>query len=186
MYRPILMLALGFTVSAVVTYGLVHLLGFGLFGWVPGTVTKIAAVLVMLWCVAIDSGLFGLRTPMWRRQTPQQHFGRLGPARGALVWGLDTGLVMTTFRVTSLSWAALGVTLFGLVPWWAGVAYAMGFTIPGIVMVTAVPPKRDPEGPQEPVWLMNWLMDREKPFRRLALGLLAVVLAGVVATLFSG
>ncbi|MFI9595513.1 hypothetical protein [Nonomuraea sp. NPDC052265] len=191
MYRPILMLMLGFSLSALLAYGLVHLLGSGLlgsglFGGASGTGAKLAAATVMLACLVIDSGLFGLRTPMWRRQTPQQHFYRFGPARGALLWGLDTGLVLTTFRVTSLTWAALGVTLFGLVPWWAGLAYAIGFTWPGFALVAIVPPSKDLVEIPEPMWLIDWLMEKEKPVRRLALGLLTVAFASVVASSFLG
>ncbi|MFI6458345.1 hypothetical protein ACIBF6_43210 [Streptosporangium amethystogenes] len=184
MYRPILMLMLGFTLSALSAYGLVHLLGSGLSGVMNETGAKLAAATVMLACVVIDSGLFELRTPMWQRQTPQQHFYRFGPTRGALLWGLDTGLVLTTFRVTSLTWAALGVTLFGLVPWWAGLAYALGFTLPSFAMVALVPQSKDLHETPEPIWLMDWLMERGKPVRRAALGLLTIAFAGVVASVF--
>ncbi|MGI5286148.1 hypothetical protein ACQEVF_22810 [Nonomuraea polychroma] len=180
------MLAFGFTLSALSMYGLVHLLGSTLFGEMDGTGTKLAAALVMLGCMVIDSGLFGLSTPMWRRQTPRDHFYRFGPVRGALLWGLDTGLVVTTFRVTSLSWAALGVTLLGLVPWWAGLAYALGFTVPSFAMVAIVPPSKDPVEIPEPTWLMDWLMNREKLVKRMALGLLTAAFAGVVTSAFLG
>ncbi|MFI6323377.1 hypothetical protein ACIBG8_38010 [Nonomuraea sp. NPDC050556] len=182
MYRPLLALAIGFAVSAVTMYGLVHLIGSGLRGTGP----RIAACAVLLACMAIDSGKFGLRTPMLRRQTPRSHFARFGPARGAFLWGLDTGLVVTTFRVTSLTWAALGVTLFGLVPWWAGLFYALGFTLPSAVMVAVVPPSKDQEVKAEPIWLMEWLMDREKAVRAYAFALLTLAFAGVLATVFLG
>ncbi|MFI6458210.1 hypothetical protein ACIBF6_42515 [Streptosporangium amethystogenes] len=182
MYRPILNLSIGFVISAVSTYGLVHLIGSGLRGTGP----KIAACVVLLACMAIDSGKFGLRTPMLRRQTPREHFARFGPAGGALLWGLDTGLVVTTFRVTSLTWAALGVTLFGLVPWWAGLCYALGFVLPSMAMVVVVPPSKDPDTKAEPIWLMEWLMDREKAVRNYAFLLLSLTFAGVLATVFLG
>lgn len=180
MYRPILNLAIGFTISAVLTYGLVHLIGSGL----RGTGARIAACAVLLACMAIDSGKFGLRTPMLRRQTPREHFTRFGAAKGAFLWGLDTGLVLTTFRVTSLTWAALGVTLFGLVPWWAGLFYALGFTLPSMVMVALVPSSKDQDTKAEPIWLMEWLMDREKAVRNYAFALLSLTFAGVLATVF--
>ncbi|WP_188195493.1 hypothetical protein [Nonomuraea sp. SYSU D8015] len=180
------MLSFGFTLSALTMYGLVHLLGSGVFGGMGHTGAKSAAALVMLGCLVIDSGLFGLSTPMWRRQTPRQHFYRFGPVRGALLWGLDTGLVVTTFRVTSLTWAALGVTLFGLVPWWVGLAYALGFTVPAFAMVALVPPSKDPVEIPEPIWLMDWLMEREKPIRRVALAVLTAALAGVAISVFQG
>ncbi|QKW34523.1 hypothetical protein HUT06_11205 [Actinomadura sp. NAK00032] len=145
----------------------------------PGTVAQLVAAGVLLACVAVDSGVFGLRTPMWRRQTPQQYFYRLGPTRGAFLWGLDTGLVVTTFRVTSLTWAALAVTLLGLVPWWAGVAYAAGFVLPSAVFVLLVPPRSDPLGPPEPVWLLDRIGDWEPRVRRAAPVLLGAAAAAL-------
>ncbi|MEU6035896.1 hypothetical protein ABZ801_10840 [Actinomadura sp. NPDC047616] len=126
------------------------------------------AVGVLAVCLIIDTGIFGLRTPMLRRQTPQQYFFRYGAARGALLWGLDTGLVVTTFRVTSLTWASLTVTLLGLVPWWAGIAYAAGFVLPSAVFVLVVPRSSDPENAPEPVWLMDRIRDWEPWVRRSA------------------
>ncbi|MBO2459000.1 hypothetical protein [Actinomadura violacea] len=138
------------------------------------------AVGVLAACLIVDTGLFGLRTPMLRRQTPQAYFYRLGPARGAFLWGLDTGLVVTTFRVTSLTWGALAVTVLGLVPWWAGVAYAAGFLVPSAVLILLVPPRTGGDGPPEPVWLLDRLGDWEPRVRRAAPGVLAVA-AGVLA-----
>src|SRR6266536_3062615 len=103
-----------------------------------------AAVLAVL--LVVDTGAFGLRAPSWRRQTPKRLLYQLGSSRAAFLWGLDAGLVVTTFRVTSLSWAALTVTLLGLVPWWVGIAYALGFTVPLGMMMLAVPKRVDPTG----------------------------------------
>ena len=118
----------------------------------------------------VDLGAFGLHTPMWRRQTPKQLFHRFGPSAGALLWGLDTGLVVTTFRVTSLSWAALALAALGLVPWWSGLLYAIGFTVPAAALVLAVPAHPwSPEDLQEPVWLQYRIMALEPAMRRVAL-----------------
>ena len=77
------------------------------------------------------------------------------------MWGLDAGLVVTTYRVTSLSWAALAVTFFGVVPWWSGLAYALGFSIPLLAVILSVPKRTDPMGQAdpEPVWILERIMD---------------------------
>lgn len=60
--------------------------------------------------------------------------GRAGPA-----WGLDTGLVFTTYRMSSISWAVLALGLAGVTPWWAGLGYAAGFLVPLTLGCTAAP-----------------------------------------------
>ncbi|MCG8459519.1 MAG: hypothetical protein MI919_24840, partial [Holophagales bacterium] len=37
---------------------------------------------------------------------------------------------VTTFRVAALTWGALLLTALHLAPWWAGLAYGVGFVIP--------------------------------------------------------
>jgi hypothetical protein len=178
--RPIAFLALGFTASAFAVFTLVSLTGRALFGRMQATPVPVllaAAVLCLL--ALIDLGVFGLRTPMWRRQTPRSLYHRFGPVGGALLWGLDTGLVVTTFRVTSLSWAALALTALGLLPWWTGLLYAAGFTLPAAALVLAVPaPPWSEEGIQEPVWLQYRLAEIAPVVRRVAL---VAMLAGAGA-----
>ncbi len=176
MRRPVVALAVGFGVSAVVFYAAVHFLGRLALGWVPsGAVSLLAAAGFAALFLVVDSGLFGLRTPMWQRQTPQQHFFRRGPVAGALLWGLDTGLVVTTFRVTSMTWVAIAVSLLGLVPWWAGVFYAAGFVIPSIVMIAVVPYRPDRADRLEPIWVI----DRVSAFEPFVRGAAKVVFAAM-------
>lgn len=52
-----------------------------------------------------------------------------------LVWGGDTGIIGTTFRVSSTSWLLLLTAVLGLAPWWAGAAYGLGFAVPLAVVV---------------------------------------------------
>ncbi|MGH3623078.1 MAG: hypothetical protein ACRDQ5_15000 [Sciscionella sp.] len=108
---------------------------------------------------------------MVRRQTPQRLFTVFGPARGALAWGLDTGLAITTLRVTSLTWAGLTAAILGLVPWWSGLAYAAGFTVPSLVLILLIPRRHSdhPDGPREPIWLMDRVARIGPGMRRLAL-----------------
>jgi len=72
-----------------------------------------------------------------RRQTPQWLGRRFGPTATAAVWGFDTGLVVTTFRVAAITWAALSMAALELAPWWTGLAYGLGFAIPMLILLVA-------------------------------------------------
>lgn len=52
-----------------------------------------------------------------------------------LIWGGDTGIVGSTFRVSSTSWLLLATALLGLAPWWAGAVYGLAFAVPLAVVV---------------------------------------------------
>ena len=133
----------------------------------------VAGLLVLL--AVVDTGVIRLRTPMWRRQTPKQLFYLYGPNKAALLWGLDVGLVFTTFRVTSLSWAALAVTAAGLVPWWSGLLYAFGYGMPTLVMVLLVPWRHGGEQhTPEPSWWLDKTASVQQAIRWMAMsGLVA-------------
>jgi hypothetical protein len=118
--------------------------------WRSSVPTHLAVAGVLAALLAADLRLFGLRTPMWRRQTPKWFMYRFGDRGSALLWGLDAGLVATTFRVTSLSWAALTLTVAGLLPWWAGALYAAGFVIPELTADLLIPRRTDPPAPPTP------------------------------------
>ncbi|MFL6076872.1 MAG: hypothetical protein ACJ73S_26050 [Mycobacteriales bacterium] len=177
---PVPALATGFTLSALACYAAAWAAGALLFGHHRHTaVARLAAAAVTATFLIVDTRLFGLRTPMWRRQTPREHFHRHGPTRGAFVWGLDTGLVFSTYRITSLSWVALTLTLAGLVPWWAGLAYAAGFVLPAAALILLVPAGRPDT---EPFWLTDRVASYEPVLRRLALGLLAAATLALAVT----
>jgi hypothetical protein len=185
-HRPALLLALGFTASSVTTYAAASALGTALLGearssrWV---VLAAAGILAML--LVLDSGVLGLRTPMWRRQTPKWFMHRFGAGTSAMLWGLDAGLVVTTFRVTSLSWGALTLTLLGLAPWWVGGVYALAFVIPELVLDLVVPARRDPSGATdpEPIWLMERLFNLRPALRPV--GMIGLLTASVWATVMA-
>jgi hypothetical protein len=178
-----MMLVLGFNVSAIALYAALSLAGSWLIGDVGSTTggRLVAAALVAL-LLLLDAlrarrpGAMGLSC---RRQTPKSLEPRYGLSRAALVWGLDAGLVVTTIRVTSLSWAALAVTFLGLVPWWSGLAYGLGFTVPVAAMILAMPRRTDPTGETdpEPVWLVLRILDLRGPMKLAGL----LTLGGAVA-----
>jgi hypothetical protein len=65
------------------------------------------------------------------RQTPKVLL-RLGEHAWItpLVWGFDTGLVWTTFRVSFCSWMLLLLALAGVAPPWAGSICGLAFATP--------------------------------------------------------
>lgn len=155
---PAILLAVGFTISAVAMYGAVWSLGAALLGdRRTSQATLVVAAVVLVALVAADTGRFGLRTFMWQRQTPRWFVYKYGERKAALFWGLDAGLVFTTFRVTSLSWAGLILTLVGLLPWWVGAVYAFGFVVPELVFNLLLPRRVDPTGASDPE--PNWAVD---------------------------
>ena len=190
--RPATLLVLGFTFSAVVVYAGVWLAGELVLGpWraSPSRSAVAAGLLALLLCVdAVRARRPGATGPSWRRQTPKRFEYRYGSARAALLWGLDAGLVFTTFRVTSLSWAALTLTLCGLVPWWAGAAYALGFAVPILVLIAAVPRRADPTGrtDPEPVWLTDRLLASRGGLKVAALMVLAAACLSCVGLAMQG
>ena len=65
----------------------------------------------------------------------------------AAVWGLDTGLAVTTFRVTAATWAVLVAVLTGMAPWWIGASYALAFVLPLTALMRSSGLTRNPGGP---------------------------------------
>jgi hypothetical protein len=53
----------------------------------------------------------------------------------ASVWGFDTGLAVTTFRVAAATWGAMLLTMLGLSGWQTGIAYGIAFTIPITILM---------------------------------------------------
>lgn len=181
--RPAYLLALGFTLSAVGMFGAVSALGAGLLGPARSSpYVWLAATVVLAVLLAADLRLFGMRTPTWRRQTPKWFIYRFSEARTAFLWGVDAGLVFTTFRITSMSWAALSLTLLGVLPWWTGACYALGFVVPELVFGILLPRRPTDETglvDPEPVWVADLLL-RARPGMRPA-GLVAMAATGVFA-----
>lgn len=129
---PAFALAGGFVSSAVLIHAFLWIVGRSLDSVLPLSSRWLGLAIVALIITAVDL-IFGknLRPALsWNRQTPRQAFFAFGPTRGALLWGLDTGLGFTTYRITSLTWIGFASAFFGIVPWWAGLLYALGFVVP--------------------------------------------------------
>jgi len=52
-----------------------------------------------------------------------------------LLWGADTGLIWTTYRVSFCSWLLLVLASVGAAPPWAGLVYGLAFTVPLLVVL---------------------------------------------------
>ncbi len=181
-YRPAVLLGGGFIAGAVAIYALVWVVGDNLIGSLHvGALTAWVGAAAMAAFLAIDLGIFGLSTPMWRRQTPRHWYPRFGADAAGLLWGLDAGLVATTIRVTSLSWAGLSIVLLGLTPWWSGLAYGLGFVLP-LAISLVVPRANSAQLTLEPLWLLERLHAAEHWMRRAGYIVLAVGSAACVAT----
>lgn len=71
----------------------------------------------------------------WRRQTPRILMRRYRMIVAATVWGFDTGLIVTTFRVAAVGWGALFLTALGLLPLWTGLGYGLAFALPFLILL---------------------------------------------------
>ena len=116
------------------------------------------------------------------RQAVRHVYFTRGPGIGALLWGLDTGLVVTTYRVSIASWAAVVLTILHLVPIWVGIIYAAAFSVP-LVSLIALPRWRGQESVDrlEPRWIPRLLERRMTTVRVLTASLAAVVALGLSA-----
>lgn len=99
-----------------------------------------AAVLIALAVVDVVASRGEAYCPIgWRRQTPQSYAYHYPPGATLTLWGFDTGLAFTTFRVAALTWAALLLTILGFASWRTGFAYAAGFVLPLVVVLRLTP-----------------------------------------------
>jgi hypothetical protein len=125
--------AVAFAVSSFAVFGVAGAVGVAASrALTPAGELAIVAVVL---AVALALDAYSLRRKTWcpvtlRRQTPKTVLYDFGPRRAAVAWGLDTGLVFTTYRVSSISWALLALAALGAAPWWTGLGYAAGFLIP--------------------------------------------------------
>lgn len=72
------------------------------------------------------------------RQTPRSWGHRL---TGPLLWGIDTGISITTIRITPLSFAGILMVILGYGNKWIGLWYAAGF-IGSLILATTWPPQK--------------------------------------------
>lgn len=168
---PFLGFAVGFIMSSTSSFCLVHMAGAAAGLHPPGrlheTILIGGLVAVLLGEIATVSRgsvcSFGLR-----RQTPR----RLGFLRGGtFLWGLDTGIPLSTVRLTALP--VLGVLLTGLGYGGklTGLAYASGF-LGALVYMCLKSPVANQSREPDAIAVLRVLSARTMTVRRV--GLLAV------------
>jgi hypothetical protein len=137
---------LGFTISATLVFGIVALVGnaIQLEDTALGALA-IAASLVVL--AVIEVSPLRVRRSVCQRQTPKVLVRRFHPSLGGLLWGLDTGAVVTTYRVSMATWAVLLLCAGGWGSAWTGTFYAVGFCVPLAAIVMS------PQIPRSAAWL---------------------------------
>ncbi len=64
--------------------------------------------MLVIWAVLLGVADLANRTPQLWRQVPQRLVRELKPGMLGMFWGFDLGLIVTTKKVTSLGWLAIG------------------------------------------------------------------------------
>lgn len=100
---------------------------------------------------ALIIGLLAVAGAIWDLRAIRTRRFSLGPSRQTpkvliqrgrdwwvtpVLWGMDTGLIGTTYRVSFVSWLLLVLALVGYAPPWAGFVYGLAFSVPLIAGVT--------------------------------------------------
>jgi hypothetical protein len=171
--------ALAFFASAVLVFALATSIGELVgAGAAPASWRYLAAAGLLCLLAAID--VLSLRRARYClvgliRQTPRSVMFRYNFLVAAAVWGFDTGLAVTTIRVAGLTWAALLLAMFGLAPWWTGLAYAAGFAIPLVGLICLHPAGRAAvaSGPVDPG--LGRLLNLREPIQVASVVLLTAV-----------
>jgi hypothetical protein len=125
--------AVAFAASSFLVFALAGAIGQTAKQLLPSLVQAMALFVILSAAILLD--LYSLRRKTWcpitpHRQTPKMIRHTFGERRAALAWGADTGLVFTTYRMSSISWAVLSLDLLGIAPWWVGLGYSAGFLVP--------------------------------------------------------
>lgn len=135
----IALFGLAFTCGAVLIFALVFFIGsqVGLARLSGHWLYLIAGVMLIL-LAAVD--VFAIKCKRYcpiglPRQTPKALMHFHGMTTVCAVWGFDTGLAVTTFRVGALTWGALTLVIFGMTAWWVGVGYSLAFVVPLLILI---------------------------------------------------
>jgi hypothetical protein len=173
--------AVAFAASSFAVFGLAGAIGLTAARVLPVTAKDAAACAALSVALLIDA--HSLWKKRWcpvtlRRQTPKDILHRLGARRAAIAWGLDTGLVFTTYRVSFLSWALLGLAVLGVTPWWAGLGYAAGFLVPLLIGCSLGPMMPGDDGT---IAIAHLLTARSSVARTVCVVSLMIAVAIVVA-----
>ncbi len=140
----------GFLLSAFVSFAAVRLvLGPAGIAVVPTSMSETIVAFVATFAAALDiwaARRKRLSPAGLRRQTPKALlYSTIHPRLAVLMWGIDTGTAISTFRVSATTWVVFLAATLGLAPVWIGVPYALSFALPLIAALSW--PLRDPDSP---------------------------------------
>lgn len=132
---PIVLLGVSYAATSFIAFALIrYAADWTLGAW--SVRARVAALgVVAIWTTAVD--IWTLKSAQRvcsvgpKRQTPkallvQGHHIWLVSA----LWGVDAGLSVTTFRVTSLTWLLLAGGILDLAWWWSGALLGIAFALP--------------------------------------------------------
>ncbi len=128
-----------FTCGAILTFALVFFVGGQIdLGRLPGRWLYMIAGIILISLAVVD--VFSIKCKRYcpiglPRQTPKSLMRSHGMTTVCAVWGFDTGLAVTTFRVGALTWGALILATFGMTAWWVGVGYGVAFAVPLLILI---------------------------------------------------
>ena len=175
--------AVMFVVAAVAVFALTSAAGAALhIAELPLSWRRSIAGVALLALAAADLLAVRRRTycPLsWRRQTPRALMRRFPPRIVASLWGLDTGLAITTFRVSAATWAALVLTFLGFGTWWIGVCYGVAFVVPLMAVIWLGPVGNAAVAPDPLDPGLDRLL-RSRPFAQVSSALLLCICALIV------
>jgi len=105
--QPIVAYALGVLSTATLAGLAWTAVALGVQRWARPPATLLIVAVICAGLALADAGVRGATPPSIPRQTCSLWFRRFGPLRAWFFWGLDLGLGVTTYRATSLYWAAM-------------------------------------------------------------------------------
>jgi hypothetical protein len=174
--------AAAFIAAALAVFVLANLVGTALHvSELPVAWRLSMAGIILLALAVTDIYAFRSKTysPIsWRRQTPRGLMRRYSPPLVALLWGADTGLAVTTFRVSAATWGALVLTFLGFGIWWIGICYGVSFVVPLMAFIWMGPTGKASIAPDFLDPGLNALLNR-RPFVQISCAVL-LCMSGVI------
>jgi hypothetical protein len=135
-----------------------------------GLAGTLFALAVALLAIARESGLVAVPLPQIGRQTEGLWVKRFGDRAAAILWGLDLGLVFTTWLNFSGAWLLAAVAFLSGEPLFGAalfVAYWLGRALPVWVGPLLMKSARDTH------WLLDSLGQQRRLFRSIQLAALS-------------
>jgi hypothetical protein len=133
-------LASSHIVAASLTIAILHQLGSLVTLALPQAVILAVVIVAAIVALFLDASAFlgGQHALCIRRQTPKQLWHEAGDNVWVIpvLWGLDTGTIWSTYRVSATSWILLLASLLQVAAPWAGTVYGLAFSIPLVVSTT--------------------------------------------------